>query len=191
MRRVYVGLTTPLSIDLVAAVIRQREFTKKMVNLNLDVQEILLNCTKRYFMFLMIMKHSRYKKAAYVPTLDIGQYVNYVAVNELSPCTTDLGWHTHALFAPLYRAYTLKALGHICNHDDTLDKGSLNTSLAAAAEQWYNVHKEYWLVFDKHCIILLNRAVHERQFAPQIPKHPPSFPRHLHAVWRLCHPQGH
>lgn len=74
-RSSYMGLVTPFSIDLLAAVVRQRDFTKKMVSIDLDTQEALTNATRRYYGFLMLIRHRRHlkEKGQYVPTLDIGE----------------------------------------------------------------------------------------------------------------------
>ncbi|RUP44279.1 hypothetical protein BC936DRAFT_149685 [Jimgerdemannia flammicorona] len=75
MRGSYMGIIAPFSIDLVAAVIRQRGFTKKMCAMNLDTQNGLASSVRRYFMFLMLMKKFRYVHTghSFVPTLDIGE----------------------------------------------------------------------------------------------------------------------
>ncbi|RUS28340.1 hypothetical protein BC938DRAFT_482004 [Jimgerdemannia flammicorona] len=78
------------------------------------------------------------------------------------PCadgSADLGWHTHLLFPPLYRAYTTMALGRICNHDDTLDRESVNDGLGKTAQHWFNVYKEPYTSKRLHSKYLSARRV--------------------------------
>ncbi|RUP49677.1 hypothetical protein BC936DRAFT_141841 [Jimgerdemannia flammicorona] len=125
IRGSYMGLITPFSIDLVAAVVRQRDFSSKIIGVNIDSQEGLAASVRRYFMFLMLMKKYWYSNESFIPTLDI-----------------DLAWHTHMLFAPRYRAYTTAALSRVTNHDDTIKKGKLDGSLVKTSLKWYQLYKE-------------------------------------------------
>jgi len=86
----YLGiLWKDLSIDLVAASLRQREFASKITgeNCGIDAPSALLSATTRYHNFLLLMKRKpKENKVSLVPTLDI-----------------DLCWHTHQLDAVSYR----------------------------------------------------------------------------------------
>ncbi|CAG8511729.1 27647_t:CDS:2, partial [Racocetra persica] len=107
----YSGIISPFSIELVSAVIRQREFTHKMVdNAWINNQTVQAQATIRYHKFLLLQKDTG---KLLVPTLDI-----------------DLCWHTHMLFASLYRNFTKNHMNRIINHDDTLTKSTLSNGFA-------------------------------------------------------------
>ncbi|CAG8527843.1 1900_t:CDS:2 [Dentiscutata erythropus] len=135
----YSGIISPFSIELVSAVVRQREFTHKMVD-NAWVNNITVQAqaTIRYHRFLLLQKDTG---KLLVPTLDI-----------------DLCWHTHMLFASLYRNFTKNHMNRIINHDDTLSKSSLADGFAETSNAWYKKFKEpytcehpnkYWLTTKK------------------------------------------
>ena len=71
----YMGiLWKDLSIDLVAASLRQREFARKITgdDCGVDDPSALLNAATRYHKFLLLMKRKpKEKKVSLVPTLDI------------------------------------------------------------------------------------------------------------------------
>ncbi|KAF0394652.1 hypothetical protein F8M41_010331 [Gigaspora margarita] len=141
----YSGIISPFSIELVSAVIRRREFTHKMVDNawvnNLTVQA---QATIRYHKFLLLQKDVG---KLLVPTLDI-----------------DLCWHTHMLYATLYRNFTKKHMNRIINHDDTLSKSILSNGFAETSSAWYKKFKEpytcehpskYWLTKKKKVAAVL------------------------------------
>ncbi|CAG8761709.1 43992_t:CDS:2, partial [Gigaspora margarita] len=134
----YSGIISPFSIELVSAVIRQREFTHKMVD------NAWAQATIRYHKFLLLQKDVG---KLLVPTLDI-----------------DLCWHTHMLYATLYRNFTKKHMNRIINHDDTLSKSILSNGFAETSSAWYKKFKEpytcehpskYWLTKKKKVAAVL------------------------------------
>jgi len=134
----YMGIVwRVLSIDLVAAALRQREFSKKIVSedcAGIDTPFALFKATTRYHKFLLLMRRIRNgdkKKAALVPTLDI-----------------DLCWHTHQLYAVPYRQWCIEHLGVAINHDDTVGKEVLNSGLRETSLAWYDAYRESYSTDD-------------------------------------------
>lgn len=141
----YSVTTSPFSLGLVSAVIRQREFTNKMVNINwINTSAVQAQATIRYHKFLLLQKDAN---RCFVPTLDI-----------------DLCWHTHILHAPLYRNFTKKHMNRIINHDDTLSKSTLANGFGETSNAWYKKFnepytcenpKKYWLTTKKKVAAIL------------------------------------
>ena len=134
----YMGiLWRDLSIDLVAATLRQREFAKKIISddcSGLDTPFALFKATTRYHKFLLLMRRkseSEKKKVSLVPTLDI-----------------DLCWHTHQLFPGSYREWCIEHLGVSINHDDTIGKEVLNSGLRETTLAWYDAYRESYSTED-------------------------------------------
>ena len=126
----YMGIMwRDLSIDLVAASLRQREFAKKITSSEcsgIENPEALASANERYHKFLLLMSRtSKKKKIALVPTLDI-----------------DLSWHTHQLDAVSYRKWCIKHLGIAVNHDDTAGKASLDVGLRETSQAWIDAYRE-------------------------------------------------
>ncbi|KAJ3140111.1 hypothetical protein HK100_010369 [Physocladia obscura] len=117
--RAYRNISMPLSLDLIAAVRRQREFTDKMVSGVVDWTErdALPSATVRYGNFLKLMKLEPSKFL--VPTLDV-----------------DLCWHTHQLHPEKYKNYGLNTTGRVINHDDAVGAKILTDSFDATAKLW-------------------------------------------------------
>ncbi|KAJ3267516.1 hypothetical protein HK104_005810, partial [Borealophlyctis nickersoniae] len=117
--RAYRNMVTPLTIDLVAAVVRQRTFTAKMVGgaVNWSDPVVVARSTMRYRQFLILMEREPTKFL--VPTLDI-----------------DLNWHTHQCFPLRYQQYGFKHTGRLINHDDAASDTSLGTGFAQTAKSW-------------------------------------------------------
>ena len=118
------------SIDLVAAALRQREFSKKIISPELreiDTPSALFRATIRYHKFLLLnsRKEKKGRKVGLVPTLDI-----------------DLCWHTHQLFAVSYRAWCIEHLGTALNHDDTVAKEDLDKGLEDTSQAWSKAYRE-------------------------------------------------
>ncbi|KAJ1553099.1 hypothetical protein HK405_008960, partial [Cladochytrium tenue] len=115
----YRGIPAPFSLDLIAAVRRQRPFSKKMVSGVVDwlERDAVPRATVRYSKFLTLMKleHGKF----IVPTLDI-----------------DLVWHTHQLFPQKYQQYGLANLGYVVHHDDGVEQGVLDDSFATTSKLW-------------------------------------------------------
>ncbi|KAI8802895.1 hypothetical protein BJ742DRAFT_857958 [Cladochytrium replicatum] len=108
-----------ISLDLIAAVVRQRGFTAKMVSGIVDwsSEDTFSRATLRYHKFLMLM--AKHKKEMLVPTLDL-----------------DLAWHTHQLFPGRYQTYGLQNVGMIVNHDDSVDDSSLTSGYDNTSAHW-------------------------------------------------------
>jgi hypothetical protein len=138
LRIAYMGIVwRDLSIDLVAAALRQREFSKKIISedcIGIDTPFALFKATTRYHKFLLLMRRKNNgdkKKVALVPTLDI-----------------DLCWHTHQLYAVSYRQWCIEHLGVAINHDDTVAKEVLNSGLRETSLEWYEAYRESYSTDD-------------------------------------------
>ncbi|CAG8483403.1 2103_t:CDS:2 [Ambispora leptoticha] len=126
----YAGITSTFSIDLVSAVLRQREFTHKMVTSDnnndaagwIERPEVLANIPIRYQKFLRLL---RKPDLLLVPMLDI-----------------DLGWHTHMLHPKAYRKFTKTHLKRVINHDDTISQPVLEQGFSKTGKAWYKKYKE-------------------------------------------------
>ncbi|ORZ39477.1 hypothetical protein BCR44DRAFT_1496413 [Catenaria anguillulae PL171] len=107
-----------MSLDLVQAVIRQREFTAKMARdaVQENAEQFAARACDRYRKFLMLIQE--YPTPS-VPTLDI-----------------DLAWHTHQLMAREYTHFTHGFLGFVLNHDDTVGKDELKVGDEGTAQRW-------------------------------------------------------
>jgi Glycine-rich domain-containing protein-like len=139
LRQYYCGIVYPhISLDLVAAALRQREFAKKITHeecSGLDHPTALSHTITRYNKFLLLLnKKHLFKKTHLVPTLDI-----------------DLAWHTHQLFPLPYDEWCLENLGKGVNHDDTLPSGDLEAGLRETSLAWLEEYKEAYTSEDlKH-----------------------------------------
>lgn len=125
-----------LSIDLVAACLRQREFATKITSepcKYLDSPGPLSRSVIRYGKFLALMKPqgSFKRKYSLVPTLDI-----------------DLWWHTHQLHPYLYREWCMINLSRPINHDDTIRTADLKKSFRKTSLRWYEVYSEQYTTDD-------------------------------------------
>jgi hypothetical protein len=123
-----------LSIDLVAAALRQREFAKKITSTEcagMDSPFALFKATTRYHKFMLLMKRQGKKHENLVPTLDI-----------------DLCWHTHQLFPRPYREWCLEHLGRAVNHDDTIGTASLSQGLRQTSLAWLGAYREAYTTDD-------------------------------------------
>ncbi|KAJ3193248.1 hypothetical protein HK101_005147, partial [Irineochytrium annulatum] len=129
MVRAYRNQPIPLSMDMVAAVNRQRKFTKKMVGGVVDwlERDAIPRATVRYAKFMNLMQKEPGK--VLVPTLDI-----------------DLAWHTHQLHPLRYQTFTQAQLGLIVNHDDSIEQKSLDDSFAITSKLWRRHYRERYAV---------------------------------------------
>ncbi|KAH8823293.1 hypothetical protein DL96DRAFT_1469407 [Flagelloscypha sp. PMI_526] len=117
--------TTPFSVDLVGAVLRQSSFNAKMFSLgwthpgafNGDEERVLVHCIARYHAFLDILSTDSHGMA--VPTLDI-----------------DLAWHTHQLMPTKYRLNMELLLKRSLDHDDTILESTLETAFDSTSRLW-------------------------------------------------------
>ena len=137
IRSGYMGiLWQDLSIDLVAASLRQREFAKRITGSEcsgIDTPFALFKANTRYHKFLLLMnrKTASKKNINLVPTLDI-----------------DLCWHTHQLVPVPYRNWCIEHLGTAINHDDTIGRGDLNIGLRETSLAWYDTYREPYTTDD-------------------------------------------
>lgn len=153
----YMGiLWRDLSIDLVAAALRQREFAKKITGEEchgMDTPFALFKANTRYHKFLLLMNRKTARKRRYpnlVPTLDI-----------------DLCWHTHQLFPVPYRAWCTEHLGTAINHDDTIGRGDLDVGLRETSLAWYNAYRESYTTDDlRQSYMTTSRKVAGTLFPP-------------------------
>lgn len=125
----YMGIPYKSSLDIIIAVARQWEFTAKMVEINWYSEESTADAVARYKKFLTLMKD--HPKSILVPVLSI-----------------DLAWHTHMLNHYNYRKYTLKHLGLVVNHDDTIITSKLNKLLISTAKLWHKKYQEPYTTDD-------------------------------------------
>jgi len=134
LRVAYMGIVhQSLSIDLVAASLRQREFATKITSAEcsgMDSPFALFKATTRYHKFMLLMNRGS-KKSFLVPTLDI-----------------DLCWHTHQLFPCSYREWCLEHLHRAVNHDDTVGKGDLSQGMRATSLAWLEAYREPYTTDD-------------------------------------------
>ena len=133
IRMAYIGIIwSDLSIDLIAAAIRQREFAIKITGLecnSLDTPIGLQNACSRYHRFLRLLNPGPPEMR--IPTLDI-----------------DLCWHTHQLLPILYREWCVENLGRPINHDDTIAKGDLKEALRETSLAWLKAYGEPYTTED-------------------------------------------
>ncbi|KAJ3359186.1 hypothetical protein GGF32_009558 [Allomyces javanicus] len=117
--------TGPWSMDLVQAVLRQREFTRKMAVTEYSdhTRRIATQATVRYHKLMLML--AQHRDLFMVPTLDI-----------------DLAWHTHQLHPQRYAAYTLDKLGAVLNHDDTIESPRLKEGFTKTAHVWSEMFGE-------------------------------------------------
>ncbi|GIZ48037.1 hypothetical protein CKM354_001111200 [Cercospora kikuchii] len=107
--------SSPFSLDLMSAVIRQGGFIEKMHNINWLHSPALPSTMNRlitkYGHFMTIMRQNPLKMA--VPTLDV-----------------DLAWHTHQLNPAQYMEYTVSQCRQFIDHDDKIAEVKLNDAFA-------------------------------------------------------------
>ena len=126
-----------LSIDLVAASLRQREFAKKITSeecQGINTPFALSKAVIRYYKFLLLLKESKValkKPHTIVPTLDI-----------------DLCWHTHQLYPVSYRSWCYKHIRSAINHDDTINKKILTDELRLTSLAWLETYNEPYTTDD-------------------------------------------
>jgi hypothetical protein len=141
LRVAYQGLVwRDLSIDLVAAALRQRNFAQKITGKEcegIDSPQPLLQAITRYHKFMMLLKRSEglweasKRQNHLVPTLDI-----------------DLCWHTHQLHPVDYRNWCGGQLGRFINHDDTIGKNDLKDGLRDTSLAWFKAYREPYTTDD-------------------------------------------
>ena len=137
LRAAYQGLVwRDLSIDLVAAALRQRGFMQKITGeecQGIDSPAALVHAISRYHKFMILLRDTAAKKhhRHLVPTLDI-----------------DLCWHTHQLHPVQYRNWCRRNVGRLINHDDTISKTDLKDGLRATSLAWFDAYREPYTTDD-------------------------------------------
>ena len=116
------------SIDLMKAVVRQRDFLDKFkqhplasCDLTAVKQGYFKNMVQNYVSFIKLAEQ---KSSLIVPTFDI-----------------DIIWHTHMRYPKKYSNDMKILCGFVLNHDDSIQKGVLNTAYQSTAEQWKEIYK--------------------------------------------------
>jgi Glycine-rich domain-containing protein-like len=137
MRAAYQGIVwRDLSIDLVAAALRQRGFAQKITGqecTGIDSPIALNYAITRYQKFMLLLKKRTdgEKNPPMVPTLDL-----------------DLCWHTHQLHPLDYRSWCADHLKQYINHDDTIGKENLKEGLRATSLAWFEAYREPYTTDD-------------------------------------------
>lgn len=124
------------SLDLVAASLRQREFTTRIIQecRGIDCSADLSKAISRYHKFLRLMRKKHKitgKHIPLVPTLDV-----------------DLAWHTHQLYPHNYRDYCITFVGRMINHDDTFEAKVIGDGLRDTSLAWLKEYDEPYTTKD-------------------------------------------
>ncbi|KAI8141553.1 hypothetical protein BJV82DRAFT_618223 [Fennellomyces sp. T-0311] len=123
IRSTYENNPTCLSLDLIQAMHRQREFidtiiTKITPKWSNPLEREIPDAIRDYHDFLLINKSER-PNALILPSWCV-----------------DMVWHVHMLHFASYYSTTFKNLGRILNHDDTVAPFQLNERLRATEKAW-------------------------------------------------------
>lgn len=118
--------------DLIAAVNRQTSFYYQVSLPHYRSEAFLQNGLDRYKMFLFLKKCK--PNAFLVPCYDI-----------------DVIWHTHQLHPLIYKEETLRELGRMLNHDDTVTDRSPNSKLTLSDKMTRSLWKEFYGVHFASC----------------------------------------
>jgi hypothetical protein len=110
------------SIDLVQAIIRQRDFLEKFKQHCLYSwifkQDDRLNFEKLAKNYVLFMRLAR-KNEIIVPTFDI-----------------DLIWHSHMRHPSHYHQFSIALCGFILDHDDSIEQNTLSNNYQKTADRW-------------------------------------------------------
>jgi hypothetical protein len=122
MNAVYDRNTSPFSLDLVGAVLRQGVFIDKMQSFDWlhspALKHTIIRAIRRYEGFFSVMQHHPNKIA--VPTFDV-----------------DMIWHTHQLSPARYYEYsTQKCEGLFIDHDDKIVDNVLTNSFKWTCDEY-------------------------------------------------------
>jgi hypothetical protein len=144
-----------LSIDLVAASLRQRIFTNRIMHecQGVDSPNEVSQAISRYHKFLQLMQKKESITGKYiplVPTLDI-----------------DLVWHTHQLFPQSYRSWCTQHVGRAINHDDTFEKATITDGLRSTSLAWLEEYGESYTTKDlRKAYFTIRRKIAGIMFPP-------------------------
>lgn len=124
--------SSKISYDLLAAASRQGVFYYQVSLPHFQDDKFLKNSLKRYKQFLYLK--TKFPKEFLVPCYDI-----------------DLIWHSHQLNPIVYEIDMKKIIGHLFNHDDTVNDRSEGSKLAVAdnrtRENWRGFYNENFALF--------------------------------------------
>ncbi|CAF4571301.1 unnamed protein product [Rotaria sp. Silwood2] len=115
------------SLDLVSAVIRQRDFLQKFQRHYLFSRNLI--DVKRDWFEQMAQNYISFLKLAIqgeiiVPTFDI-----------------DLMWHTHMRFPSCYQRISIKLCGFVLDHNDSINNVTLADAYQKTADRWRQTYK--------------------------------------------------
>lgn len=138
--------SSPFSLNLVGAVVRQGSFIEKMHAIDwihspacTSTMTRLLTEYTRYIGLI-----ARYPTQVAVPTLDV-----------------DLAWHTHQLSPASYYAYTISQTGKFINHDDKIEE----TKLSTAFEWTSKTYEKHFNELYSECTCWYCESIHESHTA--------------------------
>lgn len=126
------GFTSQISYDILSAVERQRSFLYQVSLPHYLDRKFLESGFLRYKQFLLLKR--QYPNEFLVPCYDI-----------------DLMWHTHQLNPIIYKNDTMRIVGQLFNHDDSVNErhegSKLNTADKRTRELWKQVYNESFSKF--------------------------------------------
>ncbi|ORZ08102.1 hypothetical protein BCR42DRAFT_145810 [Absidia repens] len=125
IRSSYHGNPSPFSIDLIHAVARQRKFYHLVMLSDWHDSDVLSSSVRRYHDFMFMMKANPTMIA--VPTVGI-----------------DVAFHTHMIHGASYRAFTLKHLKRVINHDNGIPLTSLKEYAIETNQAWQVLPMRYF-----------------------------------------------
>lgn len=147
MMSCYWDNSSPFSLDLVGAVIRQGTFIEKMHSLDWlhspTVTSTMNRLLVRYDRYFCIL--SAHPSHTAVPTLDI-----------------DLAWHTHQLNPLSYHAYSLQKTSRFIDHDDKIEETKLSEAFKWTSKTYQTVFNEVY----SECKCWYCEAVRESHTSP-------------------------
>ncbi|XP_045164314.2 uncharacterized protein LOC123528567 [Mercenaria mercenaria] len=124
--------TSKISYDIIAAAERQRIFYYQVSLPHYQDRRFLERALERYKKFLLLKR--QYAEEFLVPCYDI-----------------DLIWHTHQLNPLIYKYDTTRIVGHLFNHDDSVNErhegSKLNNADKRTRELWKQVYNESFSKF--------------------------------------------
>jgi hypothetical protein len=119
--------SSPFSLDLIGAVIRQGVFIIKMHDLDWlnspAVSATTARLVAKYERFMELMSIHSY--TLLVPTLDV-----------------DLAWHTHQLSSHKYYDYTVQSTSRFTDHDDKIAESALSDAFATTSKLYQERYNE-------------------------------------------------
>ncbi|RWA13914.1 hypothetical protein EKO27_g1179 [Xylaria grammica] len=125
----YWGNSSPFTLELGGAVLRQGIFTEKMFKMDWlhspAARETMIRLIEKYNRFTEIMR--QYPTQIAVPTLDV-----------------DLAWHTHQLSPASYYESMCTKTGKFIDHDDKIAEDKLSTSFEWTSKVYQEMYGEVY-----------------------------------------------